>query len=132
MKRIISSLGLMIALLGVGAVVLPAPSALAINVFNQCAPIDPANPNDPSNTAVCKAQGTDNATSMVTTIINTLLYILGIIAVIMIIVGGIRYTTSNGESAGIKGAKDTITYAVIGLVVAILAYAVVNFVVGIF
>jgi hypothetical protein len=47
----------------------------------------------------------------------------------MIIVGGIRYTTSNGDSGRIKAAKDTITYAVVGLVVAILAYAIVNFVI---
>jgi multisubunit Na+/H+ antiporter MnhB subunit len=47
----------------------------------------------------------------------------------MIIIGGIRYTTSNGESSQIKSAKDTIMYAVIGLVVAILAYSIVNFVV---
>jgi len=130
MKRIISSLGIMVALFGIGLVAVPASTASAINVFNQCTPVNPSDPNDPSNTSVCKAQGTDNATSMVTIVINTMLFILGSIAVIMIIIGGIRYTTSNGESAGIKGAKDTITYAVVGLVVAILAYSIVNFVIG--
>ena len=65
-------------------------------------------------------------------IVNILLFILGAIAVIMIIIGGIRYTTSNGDAGSIKGAKDTILYSVIGLVVAILAYAIVNFVVGAF
>ena len=62
------------------------------------------------------------------TIVNVLLFVLGAIAVIMIIIGGIRYTTSNGDASSIKGAKDTILYAVVGLVVAILAYAIVNFV----
>jgi multisubunit Na+/H+ antiporter MnhB subunit len=57
------------------------------------------------------------------------LFILGAIAVIMIVIGGIRYTTSNGDSGSIKSAKDTILYAVVGLVVAMLAYAIVNFVV---
>jgi multisubunit Na+/H+ antiporter MnhB subunit len=61
--------------------------------------------------------------------VNVLLFVLGSIAVIMIIIGGIRYTTSNGEASQIKSAKDTIMYAVIGLVVAILAYSIVNFVV---
>ena len=65
-------------------------------------------------------------------IVNVLLFILGAIAVIMIIIGGIRYTTSNGDASNIKAAKDTILYAVIGLIVAILAYAIVNFVVGAF
>lgn len=64
------------------------------------------------------------------TITNVLLFILGAIAVIMIIVGGIRYVVSGGESSAVKGAKNTILYAVIGLVVAILAYAIVNFVIG--
>lgn len=66
------------------------------------------------------------------TIVNVMLFILGAIAVIMIIIGGIRYTTSNGDASSIKGAKDTILYAVIGLIVAILAYAIVNFVVDAF
>lgn len=65
-------------------------------------------------------------------VVNVLLFLLGAIAVIMIIIGGIRYATSNGDAGAIKGAKDTILYAVIGLIVAILAYAIVNFVVGAF
>lgn len=55
--------------------------------------------------------------------------ILGALAVIMIIVGGIRYTTSNGDASRIKAAKDTIMYSVVGLVVALLAYAIVRFIV---
>ncbi len=70
--------------------------------------------------------------SRVQTVVNILLYVLGVIAVIMIVVGGIRYTTSNGDSSNIKAAKDTILYAVVGLVVAIMAYAIVNFVVTAF
>lgn len=63
------------------------------------------------------------------TVVNIMLYILGAIAVIMIVVGGIRYTTSNGDSSSTKAAKDTVLYAVVGLVIAIMAYAIVNFVV---
>ena len=62
-------------------------------------------------------------------IVNIMLFIIGAIAVIMIIYGGIRYVTSGGDSSSVKAAKDTILYAVIGLIVAILAYAIVNFVV---
>ena len=68
----------------------------------------------------------------VKTITDVLLFIVGAVAVIMIIIGGIRYSTSGGDAGSIKGAKDTILYAVIGLVVAILAYAIVNFVLGAF
>ena len=82
-----------------------------------------------------EAGGSENQTDLteqIRTVTNVLLFILGAIAVIMIIIGGIRYATSNGDSSSIKSAKDTILYAVIGLVVAILAYAIVNFVVDAF
>ncbi len=58
-----------------------------------------------------------------------MLFVLGAAAVIMIVIGGIRYTVSGGDSSAVKGAKDTILYAVIGVVVALLAYAIVNFVI---
>ncbi len=63
------------------------------------------------------------------TITNVLLFVIGAVAVIMIILGGIRYTTSNGDSSQITAAKNTILYAVIGLVVALLAYAIIDFVI---
>jgi hypothetical protein len=50
----------------------------------------------------------------------------------MIVIGGIKYTTSNGDSSAITSAKNTILYSVVGLVVAILAFAIVNFVLGAF
>lgn len=62
-------------------------------------------------------------------VINVLLFLIGAVSVIMIIIGGIRYVLSGGDSTQITGAKNTILYAVIGLVVALLAYAIVNFVV---
>jgi hypothetical protein len=63
-------------------------------------------------------------------IADTLIFLTGAIAVIVIIYGGLRYVTSTGDAARVKGAKDTILYGVVGLVVAILAYALVAFVVG--
>jgi hypothetical protein len=65
----------------------------------------------------------------IATITGVLLFIIGAIAVIMIIVGGIRYVTSAGDSSKVKAAKDTIMYSVVGLAVAILAYAIVSFVI---
>ena len=61
-------------------------------------------------------------------VVNLLLWAIGIISVIMIIIGGVRYATSNGDSNQVTAAKNTIMYAVIGLVIAIFAYAIVNFV----
>ncbi len=72
---------------------------------------------------------TDDLNKGIKNVTNVLLFLLGAIAVIMIIIGGIRYATSNGDSGATKAAKDTILYACIGLAVAILAYAIVNFVI---
>jgi hypothetical protein len=57
-----------------------------------------------------------------------MLFIVGVLSVIMIVFGGIRYTTSTGDKGRIDSAKNTIIYAVVGLVVAILAFALVQWV----
>lgn len=63
-------------------------------------------------------------------IINGVLYVVGILAVVMVIIGGVQYTTSGGDSAAVTKAKNTILYGIVGLVIAILAYAIVNFVIS--
>ena len=122
----------MVGVVGLGA--MGAPSAYA-----NCA--------DTPNTPACAAQRGANATGtqnnscgtdgksacgigdVIKTVINVLLFIIGSLSVIMIIFGGIKYVISNGDSSQITSAKNTIMYAVIGLIVALLAYAIVNFVV---
>ena len=74
-------------------------------------------------------EGCTDGTGIFQTIVNVILFIIGAVAVIMIVVGGVRYTVSNGDSNAVTGAKNTIMYAIVGLVVAIIAYALVNFVV---
>jgi len=66
----------------------------------------------------------------ITIVINVLLGLIGVVAVIMLIIGGFRYVLSQGDEKATKGAKDTILFAIIGIVVAILAFAIVNFVIG--
>lgn len=63
-------------------------------------------------------------------ITNTVLYIVGVIAVIMLIIGGIRYVVSGGDAKKVTDAKNTVLYAIIGLVIAVFAYAIVNFVIS--
>ena len=63
-------------------------------------------------------------------IIDTLLFVIGALSVIMIIIGGLRYVTSGGNPTSVTAAKNTILYAIVGLIVAFLAYAVINFVLG--
>ncbi len=61
---------------------------------------------------------------------NFLILLVGAIAVIMLIIGGLRYVISSGNEKAVEGAKNTILYAIIGIVVAILAYAAVKFVIA--
>ena len=70
------------------------------------------------------------AGGVVDSITSTILTVLGFIAVIMLIIGGVKYTLSAGDAKAVTDAKNTILYALIGLVIAILSYAIVNFVVG--
>ena len=66
----------------------------------------------------------------VSNIISAVIAVLGIVCVIVMIIGGINYMTSSGDSGKVKKAKDTILYGLIGLVVCVLAFAIVNFVIG--
>jgi magnesium-transporting ATPase (P-type) len=63
-------------------------------------------------------------------IINILSWVVGVISVIMIIIAGFRYVTSGGQEKGVTGAKNTIMYAIIGLVVVALAQVIVRFVIS--
>lgn len=63
-------------------------------------------------------------------ILNAVIGSLGIVAVIVVVIGGILYMTSSGDSSKVKKAKDTILYGIIGLVICALAFAIVNFVIS--
>ena len=82
------------------------------------------------------ARGIDQATTLFgatgifTTLTNVMLFGVGAISVIMVVIGGLRYVISGGSSTNITAAKNTILYAVIGLIISILAYALINFVIG--
>jgi heme/copper-type cytochrome/quinol oxidase subunit 2 len=67
--------------------------------------------------------------SLIPTIVNTFLFIVGLLYVIMLVYGGIQYTTSAGDQSKVTKAKQTVTYSIVGLVVSILAFAIVSFVV---
>jgi type IV secretory pathway VirB2 component (pilin) len=121
MKRYIQTIFVAFAMM-LGLTSALASAAGAINVFKGCDGKD-------ATSEVCK-NSSESVQQPVQNIISTLLVAVGIIAVIMIIVGGLRYILSNGDASKIKSAKDTVLYSVVGLVVAMLAYAIVNFAVA--
>lgn len=126
-KRVLAALAVPVFALSFVGVVVPVSVAGAANSTTS---------NLSMQGGVDSSKGADQATDlfgttgMFTVITNVLLFIIGAISVIMLVIGGIRYTTSAGDSAAVTSAKNTILYAIVGIIVALLAYAVVNFVVG--
>ena len=76
----------------------------------------------------CPTDTGTTATTLIAKIINILSVLIGAIAVVMIIIGGFRYVTSAGNAEGTKAARNTIVYAIVGLIVVALAQIIVHFV----
>jgi hypothetical protein len=134
-KALLTLMAVPLLSLGAGSAVLVTNAAAAGGCQDGATPNSGSNPDlvtngDPGNGA-CTVKGGSQNTSFVDTIktvVNIMLFIIGLIAVVMLVIGGIRYATSGGSQDAVKGAKDTILYAIIGIVVAVMAYAVVGFV----
>ena len=80
--------------------------------------------------ATASGQTSDGLNALITKIINIFSVIVGVVAVIMIIWGGFRYITSGGDSNNVGAAKNTILYAIVGLIIVALAQVIVRFVLG--
>ena len=123
LKQILSSL-LIIPIMALGV-----SAALQINNVNVVRATDMT-----LSGGVSSSQGDDVpqdlAGDVFKNVVNILLFIIGAVSVIMLIYGGIRYTTSGGNANSVTAAKNTIMYSIVGLVIAILAFAVVQFVVN--
>ena len=118
----------------VSTVALLSVSALSLLLTPVTTSAFSASIQDGANAAKGRDQLTDlfGTAGIFTTVTNVLLFVVGAVSVIMIIIGGLRYVTSGGNSSNVSAAKNTILYAVVGIVIALLAYAVVNFVIGSF
>ncbi len=87
-----------------------------------------ADPGNDCNPQTNGQAAVDTVNNTLTLVINIFSFIVGVVSVIMIIVGGLKYITSGGDSANVQGAKNTIIYAIVGLVVVALAQVIVRFV----
>ncbi len=110
------------------AIIMLGFSVIFVSAINtNAAPLDPCTVSP--NSSVCNYQNTrGDSGQIIKNIVNLLLYIVGASAVIVIIISGIKYTTSAGDAGQVAGAKRTLLYAVVGLAVAMLAYVIVNWV----
>jgi magnesium-transporting ATPase (P-type) len=110
--------------------------ALLVAAIVVTVPVAPVYAKCPGTTAAEQLQcGADAASgdktplqTYIKRIVEILTYVIGAVSVVYIIIGAFKYVTANGEAASITSAKNTILYAVIGLVVAVTAYAIVGFV----
>ena len=85
-----------------------------------------------AGSTICASTDKDNLDGQggfISVITNTILFVAGIAAVIAIVLGGIKYASANGEAQKITSAKNTIMYSVIGLIITIMAWGIVQFVV---
>ncbi len=89
-----------------------------------CAGVGLAN----NNTGCNPPAGSPTIDGVVTAVVNTLSIIVGITAVVMIIIGGFKYVTSSGDANNVSSAKNTILYAIVGLVIVAMAQVIVRFV----
>ena len=126
LKTIALSFGLLAALLVPALVPVATVGAQANIQENLC---DGANLGFGSG-GDCTAGGEaeTKVNEIITLVINVFSVVVGVIAVIMIIVGGLKYITSGGDSGNITSAKNTILYAIVGLVIVALAQIIVKFV----
>ena len=83
-----------------------------------------------ATTSEMKGKSIDGKDGLIKTVVNVLLWAVGILSVIMIIFSGFRYITSAGDASKTKSAQSTLIYSVVGLIVAIMAYAIVNMVIN--
>jgi hypothetical protein len=128
LRNTIVSLLSVVTLLVVPLAVPALASAESPNIQDSvCGAANSLQVNDAGN-CTATSTGTDKINGFITTIVNVFSIIVGVVAVIMIIVGGFRYITSGGDSNNISSAKNTIIYAIIGLIIVALAQFIVQFV----
>ena len=84
---------------------------------------------DTATTSEMQGKSIDGKDGLIKTVVNILLWAVGILSVIMIIFSGFRYITSSGDASKTKSAQSTLIYSVVGLIVAIMAWAIVHMVI---
>ena len=125
MKRILTKI-IALTLVALGAITLmPAESYAVTDVCNTAGLSE-----EVRDAAGCNNNTKNALPDIIKGILLTVIAAAGLVAVIFVIIGGVNYMTSTGDPGKAKKAKDTILYALIGLVISVLSFAIVNFVIG--
>ena len=86
--------------------------------------------SNPNFQLVCRGGGESDMQDVVRNVLSAIFGFIGIIAAVMIIIGGVKYSTSAGDPGKVQSAKNTIMFSIIGLIVALSAFAITNFILG--
>jgi hypothetical protein len=115
-----------------GVLLVPVTVAAQFDPFGQACDTPPNQNTGTAQSAACQANGADNpltgSRGVISRVTSILSVVLGVISVIFIIWAGMKYITANGDSSSISSAKSTVIYALVGLVVALLARPLINMV----
>lgn len=133
-KVVLSAVAAILTVLGLSGVAVMSPAyAATTDKHPICANGQPSSTPDLKGCSEWGSTGGSNLSqddlmNTLQVVINVIVGVIGFIAVAMIIMGGISFATSQGDSSKVAKARNTIIYGVVGLVIAMLAFAIVNFV----
>ncbi len=123
-KRLLTTLLISVSILLPGIFSMALSPAYASTLTEICGGISETGGNNCTNST----SGNSSIGKIASTIVNVFTYIVGIISVLMLIIAGFRYVTSGGESSKVSSAKNTLIYAIVGIVIVIAAQVIVSFV----
>ncbi len=124
-KTILLTLSLVAGMIGFGITSSLPAFADTTNICNSTAS------ETAKKAAGCPGYNSSDFQTLLVTILNSIIGIVGLVAVVFVIIGGVQYITSSGDAGKVKKAKDTILYASIGIAICALAFAIVNWVISI-
>lgn len=133
MKKLFITLVIVLSGLGLGGIAAGPATVYAANHVAAACGSGGAAPKDQALAGLGITGGGcsgDKVTSLPATVVNILSYIVGVVAIIMIILAGFKYITAGGDSNRISSAKTTLIYALVGIVIVVLAQALVRFVIS--
>lgn len=126
-KKFLASLAAVALLVAPSAVLLPSVAHADIR-DNVCRGVNNTGGGNGVGSTDCEEQDGESFADLAKKIINIFSIVVGTISVIMIIIGGFRYIISGGDSGGVTAGKNTILYAIVGLVIVLFSQVIVRFV----
>lgn len=128
-KKIQATILSLVLSMGIVSVFIPTNAVAQSSIADQiCTGVLNASGEEATDASSCEEDGENSFSTIISKVINIFSILIGSISVIMIIIGGFRYIISGGDQNNVTAAKNTIMYAIIGLVVVLFSQVIVRFV----